>query len=55
MHETEYFKDVVRDVADRSGISDEIVEKDYYVTNDHLYESDRSVMEEYELLPFRSE
>lgn len=32
LHETEYFKDVILDVANRSGISDEIVEKDYYVT-----------------------
>ena len=32
MHETEYFKDVILDVANRSGISDAIVEKDYYVT-----------------------
>lgn len=32
MHETEYFKDVILDVANRSGISDEIIEKDYYVT-----------------------
>ena len=29
LHETEYFKDVILEVANRSGISDEIVEKDY--------------------------
>ena len=32
LHKTGFFKDIVMDVSNRSGISEDIVEKDYYIT-----------------------
>ena len=30
LHKEDYFKDIVMDVSNRSGITDDIIEKDYY-------------------------
>ena len=32
LHREEFFKDIVMDVSSRSGITEDIVEKDYYIT-----------------------
>lgn len=32
LHKEDYFKDIVMDVSNRSGITDDIIEKDYYIT-----------------------
>ncbi len=32
LHKEEFFKDIVMDVSNRSGITEDIVEKDYYIT-----------------------
>lgn len=32
LHKEEFFKDIVMDVSNRSGITEDIVEKDYYAT-----------------------
>lgn len=32
LHKEEFFRDIVMDVSNRSGITEDIVEKDYYIT-----------------------